>query len=647
MEKCTVVFNPAKKSIIVKKGANLLEVARKAGIFIDAPCGGKGNCGKCRVRVVSGEHRMEFTSLLKEEELKNGIRLACLTFVEGDMVVELQHVDVVEGIFVEDIKPGDEKSERIEKACKMLMEQGFKRDSGAFSAYLELPPPTLDDNVADLERLKRELRKKYGINDPMFSLNVMKKVSAKLREGDFRVRGLILKDKSSYEVLGLDGFYTDGIYGICADIGTTTVAVNLVDLNTGEIIAFASSANLQIQYGGDVISRIIYSGEEGGLDRLRKSIVDGTINPLINKITLKNNIKKENIVLCVFAGNTTMSHLFLGIDPANIRIEPYIPVFKECPELKAKDVGINVNPEAKVILLPNVASYVGGDIVSGILASGIWTQDKNILFLDLGTNGEIVLGNRDYLLTCACSAGPAFEGGEISCGMRAAPGAIESIKIDRETFEPSINVLGGKKPKGVCGSGLIDLIAEMFLSGIIDSKGKISREVPSDRIRYDEDLDVMEYVLVRDKDSYDGRDITINEIDIDNLLRAKAAVYSGLSVLLNSAGLTLQDVDKIIIAGGVGSNLHIRNAINIGLLPDVEESKYYYMGNASLIGSYLCLLFLEARDKAKEISDSMTYIELSTFPSYMEEFIKACFIPHTDLNLFPGVVSLLEKVKRR
>jgi len=647
MEKCTVVFNPVKKSIIVKKGANLLEVARKAGIFIDAPCGGKGNCGKCRVKVVSGEHQMEFTPLLKEEELKNGIRLACLTFIEGDMVVEIPHVDAVEGIFVEDIKPGDEKSERIEKACKMLTEQGFKKDSGAFSAYLKLPSPTLDDNVADLERLKRELRKKYGINNPVCSLNVMKTIPAKLREGDFRVRGLILKDKYSCEVVGLDGFYTDGIYGICADIGTTTVAVNLVDLTTGEIIAFASSANLQIQYGGDVISRIIYSGEEEGLDRLKKSIVDGTINPLINKLILKNNVKRENIILCVFAGNTTMSHLFLGIDPANIRLEPYIPVFKECPELKAKDVGINVNPEAKVILLPNVASYVGGDIVSGILASGIWAQDENILFLDLGTNGEIVLGNRDYLLSCACSAGPAFEGGEISCGMRAAPGAIESIKIDRETFEPSINVLGDIKPKGICGSGLIDLIAEMFLSGIIDSKGKISREVSSDRIRYDEDLDVMEYVLVRDKDSYDGRDITINEIDIDNLLRAKAAVYSGLSVLLNSAGLTLRDVDKIIIAGGVGSNLHIRNAINIGLLPDVDESKYYYMGNASLIGAYLCLLFQEARDKAKEISDSMTYIELSTFPSYMEEFIKACFIPHTDLNLFPGVVGLLEKNKRR
>lgn len=642
MGKCTVVFNPSKKSISVKKGANLLEVARKAGIFVDAPCGGRGHCGKCRVKVESGSHRMEFSPLLTEEDIKKGIRLACLTFVEGDMVVEIEEAKNVEDILVEDVKPGDEKSERIKNASRLLEKEGIVKDSGVFIINLELPKPSLDDNVADFERLKRELKIKHNIENITCSLGVLKSLPKVLRQEDFKIRATLLKSEGLYELLKVEGREHKGAYGICTDVGTTTVAANLVDLSTGKIVASATSGNLQMQYGADIISRIIYASSQEGLEKLRVSIVEGTINRLIKELIKKAKISKEDIVAGVFAGNTTMTHLLLGVDPSYIRLEPYIPVFRECPQIKAKDTGIDINPEAKITVLSNVASYVGGDIVSGVLASGLWAEDKNTLFLDLGTNGEIVFGNKDFMLTCACSAGPAFEGGEISCGMRAMPGAIDEVAIDRKTLEPKINVLGDIKPKGICGSGLIDLIAEMFLSGIIDSKGKISGEIKNDRIRYDENLDVMEYIVVWGSESFDGRDITINEIDIDNLLRAKGAVFSGLSVLLKTAGLSVYDLDRIIIAGGIGRNLHIKNAKIIGLLPDIDEKKFNYMGNASLIGAYLCLVYEKAREKAREIADSMTYIELSTYPSYMDEFVSACFLPHTDRSLFPSVISLIK-----
>ncbi|AIS53124.1 2Fe-2S ferredoxin [Thermoanaerobacter kivui] len=644
MEKCTVIFKPSNKSISVTKGTNLLEAARKAGVFIDAPCGGKGRCGKCRVKIISGDYKEEITSLLTSEDRQKGIRLACLTFVEGDMIVEVEESKQVQNILVEGIKPGDEKNERVLKASKLLEEEGIKKECGVFNIDIELPEPSIDDNVADFERLKRELKVKYNIENFFCSLNVLKNMPKILRENNFKVRATFLKGKNGCELIRIKARNKEtSTYGICVDIGTTTVAVNLIDLESNKIIAAASSGNLQMQYGGDVISRIIYASTEGGLEKIKSAVVDGTINRLIDELVKKANIEKQDIIISTFAGNTTMTHLFLGVEPAYIRVEPYIPAFRECPELKAKDIGIDINPEAKVIVIPNVASYVGGDIVSGVLATGIWKEEKNVLFMDLGTNGEIVFGNKDLMLTCACSAGPAFEGGEISCGMRAMPGAIDEISIDRKTLEPKIRVIGNVKPKGICGSGLIDLLAEMFLSGIINSKGEISKELESDRIRFDEDLYVMEYVVVWGKETADGRDITINEIDISNFLKAKGAVYSGSNVLLKSVGFSMDDVDKVIIAGGIGQNLHIENAIMIGLLPDIDRSKFSYIGNSSLLGAYLCLLYEQARDKVKEIADAMTYVELSVYPSYMDEFISACFLPHTDMNLFPSVMSLLNQ----
>ena len=336
-----------------------------------------------------------------------------------------------------------------------------------------------------------------------------------------------------------------------------------------------------------------------------------------------------------------MASLFLGVYPDFLRMEPYIPPFLRSPKLMGENVGLDVNDSAYVYLAPNVASYVGGDITAGVLSSGMWASDENVLFIDLGTNGEIVFGNKDFMMSCACSAGPAFEGGGIRCGMRASCGAIESVKIDTDTLEPKLSIIGDCEPIGICGSGIIDLICQMTISKVIDRRGKIQKELNSNRIRFDEH-GIGEYVLAFKEEYNLENDITVNEVDIDNFIRAKGAIYSGASVLLQSLGMDFSIIDKVLIAGGIGNSLNIENAITIGLLPDVDRSKFQYIGNSSLVGSYLALISKDAKNKLEEIGKEMTYVELSVYPGYMDEFISACFIPHTNIEEFPSIKNMIE-----
>jgi len=613
-----------------------MEAARSAGVFLDAPCAGKGHCGKCKVKILSGVHEFAKTSLLSEDELKQGIRLACLTKIEGDLIVEVIALDAVNDIMVEDITSGSSKASRARQAIEVLKTSGLKIQKGFSLLPLKLSVPSIEDNLSDGERIIRDIKCVIGTDDIKIPYSIYKELPSSIRKYNYDLTFTLRKNEGSYELIKVDNGRNSNMYGLCVDIGTTTVAACLVDLVTDEIKSSANSGNLQMQYGGDVISRIIYSTKPGGLKRLQECIVNGTINQLIQRMLTELNLTKDEIVCSVFAGNTTMTHLFLGVDAQNIRLEPYIPAFRNAPDVKAKDIGLKINPEAPVFLLPNVASYVGGDIVSGVLAAGFWNDKRNTLFLDLGTNGEIVFGNEEWMLTCACSAGPAFEGGEISCGMRASIGAIDQVIIDKNTFEPKINVIANKKPKGICGSGIIDLIAEMFISGIIDGKGKIIRHSKTERIRKNNNLDCYEYVVAWGKDSADGRDIAINEIDIDNFLRAKGAVYSAIRTLLKSVSMDEGCIDRVIIAGGIGQNLDIKNSIIIGMLPDIDPNKFEFIGNSSLTGAYACLISDDARAKAGEIAELMTYIELSADPDYMGEFVGACFLPHTDINLFPS-----------
>lgn len=636
MQNCTVVFKPTNKTIEVSKGTSLMEAARSAGVFLDAPCAGKGHCGKCKVKILSGVHEFEKTSLLSDEELKKGIRLACLTKIEGDLTVEVIALDAVNDIMVEDITSDSSKAGRAQQAIEVLKTSGLKIQKVFSLLPLKLSAPSIDDNISDGERIIRDIKRVIGTDDIKIPYSIYKNLPGTIRKSDYDLTFTLRKHEDNYELLKVDNCNNTNMYGLCVDIGTTTVAACLVDLSTDKIKSSANSGNLQMQYGGDVISRIIYSTKPEGLEKLNECIVNGTINQLIERMLRELNITKDDIICSVFAGNTTMTHFFLGVDAQNIRLEPYIPAFRNAPEIRAKEIGLKINPEAPVFLLPNVASYVGGDIVSGVLAAGFWNDKPNTLFLDLGTNGEIVFGNEEWMLTCACSAGPAFEGGEISCGMRASIGAIDQVKIDKRTFEPKINVIANTKPKGICGSGIIDLIAEMFVSGIIDGKGKIIKHSKTKRIRLNPNMDCYEYVLVWGKHTADGRDITINEIDIDNFLRAKGAVYSAVRTLLKSVCMDAGDIDRVIIAGGIGQNLDIKNSIIIGMLPDIDPAKFEFIGNSSLAGAYACLISDEARAKAREIAESMTYIELSADPHYMEEFVGACFLPHTDINLFPS-----------
>lgn len=431
---------------------------------------------------------------------------------------------------------------------------------------------------------------------------------------------------------GVENKQSESGVGIAIDIGTTTCTAAMLDLQTGKVLAKASMGNGQIRYGADVINRIIQQSKEGGVEKLKKAILDETLIPIIESLIKESGKNKEDISRFVIAGNTTMEHLLVGADAQSIRLEPYVPEFLERDGDTAKSIGLIGKDDAKVIFAPNVGSYVGGDITAGVLDTLLWNGDEMCLFIDLGTNGELVFGNRDYMLTCACSAGPAFEGGDISCGMRATKGAIDSIKLEDETFEPTYTLISGDKPLGLCGSGLIAIISELFRTKAINAKGKFVGK--SSRIRYDEEIGSGEYIVATKDESASGMEITLNESDLDNFIRAKGAIFSAIQTMLKSLDMDIEVIDKVIIAGGIGSGIDMEKAISIGMLPKIDISKYSYIGNSSLTGACAMLLSDDATNKVFEIGRNMTYIELSTYPGYMDELLAACFIPHTDATLF-------------
>ena len=422
------------------------------------------------------------------------------------------------------------------------------------------------------------------------------------------------------------------------DIGTTTVSAVMVDMLTGRILAKASSGNGQIRYGADVINRIIESQKPGGHKKLQDAIIDETLNPMIQQMSRAAGLSSRQIYRLSVGGNSTMNHLLVGINADPLRMEPYIPAFYKTNSIYASDIRLNVHPDAHVIIAPNIGSYVGGDITAGALVSMIWNQPHFSLFIDLGTNGELVFGNSDFMMSCACSAGPAFEGGDISCGMRATDGAIEACKIDKETMEPTFDIIGdpGQKPIGLCGSGIIDVIAELFRCGIISPKGKFVRE--GKRVKHDH-YGMGSYVLAFEEEAAGSKDVEITEVDIDNFIRAKGAIFSAIRTMLKSLDFDISMIEEVYVAGGIGSGINMQNAVNIGMFPDIPIEYYHYIGNSSLCGAYAMLLSTKAEKKVYELARNMTYLELSTEPGYMDEFVACCFLPHTDSSLFPTVMS--------
>jgi uncharacterized 2Fe-2S/4Fe-4S cluster protein (DUF4445 family) len=432
------------------------------------------------------------------------------------------------------------------------------------------------------------------------------------------------------------------LWGVAIDIGTTTVSLWLVDLNSGEVKAQVAEYNGQIARGEDVISRIIFTGKDGGGEQLRSLVLE-TINELVERACKRASVAQCDIIKSTVAGNSTMMHLLLGIPAASIRLAPFVTGINHVPTLSARDVGIAIHPQGTVDCLPGVASYVGADISSGVLSSGMDDTEKLTLFMDVGTNGETVLGSREWLVTCACSAGPAFEGAGVLHGMRATKGAIEEVWINGKTYEPSYRVIGEIMPRGLCGSGLISLLAEMFMTGVIDKGGNLNTQSGSTRVREGEHG--LEYVIVWGEETTEGRDIVITLVDIDNLLRAKAAIFAGFTVLADSVGVPLEGVEQVLIGGSFGKYINVEKAVQIGLLPDMEWDRFHFLGNTSVRGAYYALLDKDSRSRIKEIAARMTYIELSADNTFYDAFTSALFLPHTELARFPSVEAAFVDIK--
>ena len=620
-------------------GDNLLELARRANVAIDAPCSGNGSCGKCRVKLVEGEVESIPSRHISDEEYTAGWRLSCNTKVIGDCTV---FVPDIASAYQSRMKTADLSSPKeiaiFEECQAALKVSGIEFINDYLALDVVMAEPTLDDTMPDNERLVWGIQSVLEVERVHIPFTVMVKLASTLREHNFHVCVKGRHDGDTFHCMEICGPEDTAIVGCAIDIGTTTVTMVLTDLTNGKLLAKGSSGNGQIRYGADVINRIIEQSRTGGKKKLQDAIVKETLTPIIANLCKTAGISARSILRLSIGSNTTMNHLLLGVDADPVRMEPYIPSFFSWEGLLAGDLELPANPLAPVVIAPNIGSYVGGDITAGTLASGIWDKDEMSLFIDLGTNGELVYGNRDFLMSCACSAGPAFEGGDISCGMRATDGAVEACVIDKVTMEPTLTIVGdeGQKPVGICGSGIIDIISELYRCGIINAKGLFIRE--GDRVKRDAH-GMGRYVLATAAESETGREVSINEVDIDNFIRAKGAIFSAIDTLLQSVDMTPECIDKVYVAGGIGSGINMRNAVNIGMFPDVELEKFRYIGNSSLTGAYAMVISDQAIEKCNQVAANMTYLELSTYPGYMDSFVAACFIPHTDRNLFPNSVQ--------
>ena len=620
-------------------GDNLLELARRANVAIDAPCSGNGSCGKCRVKLIEGDLESIPSRHITAEEYNAGWRLSCNSKVVGDCTV---FVPDIASAYQSRMKTADLSSPKeiaiFEDCQAQLKESGIVFENSYRAIDVTMEAPTLDDTMPDIERLVWAIEAATGVEKVHVPFAVMVKLASTLRANDFHVCVKGRQTEHEFQCMEISAPDDTVIVGCAIDIGTTTVTMVLTDLQSGKILAKGSSGNGQIRYGADVINRIIEQGRNGGKKKLQDAIIKETLVPIMANLCKTAGISAKAILRLSVGANTTMNHLFVGVDAEPVRMEPYIPSFFSWEGLKAGDLKLPANPLADVVIAPNIGSYVGGDITAGTLASGIWDRDEMSLFIDLGTNGEIVFGNRDFLMSCACSAGPAFEGGDISCGMRATDGAVEACTIDKTTMEPTLTIVGdeGQKCVGICGSGIIDIISELYRCGIINAKGLFVRD--GDRVKRDAH-GMGRYVLATAAESETGREVSINEVDIDNFIRAKGAIFSAIDTLLQSVDMTPECIDHVYVAGGIGSGIKMGNAVNIGMLPDVDLEKYSYIGNSSLTGAYAMVVSDAAIEKCAEVAANMTYLELSTYPGYMDSFVAACFIPHTDRNLFPNSIQ--------
>ena len=642
-KKVKVHFEPDNTELVVEAGANLLEAAIDAGVHITASCGGAGTCGTCKVIIKSGEVKSTRTEKVSDEEWEQDVRQACQSKVLTDLTVHVPVESRLEKAVVTRESKGTGETVATGWSFKPLLSKYF----------VELPPPTPQDNASDLSRLLRGLKQRYKLSNMTVDFDVVRKLPQTLRDSDWKVTATTLvtavkpraADQRRPRMINIEpGDTREKHYSLAFDIGTTTVCGQLLDLNQGRVVAEGIDYNAQISYGQDVISRIAYC-QRGGCPKLQQAVV-GTINGIFRQLLNQSRVDRQDIGHLAVAGNTTMIQILLGLDPKYIRLAPYTPAATFIPPVKASSLGIKVGDHVYLFTFPLVASYVGGDINAGIVGAGVHQRKTLTYYIDIGTNGEIVIGNSDWLVAAACSAGPAFEGGGIKHGMVATNGAIEDFEIDPSTLEPTIGTIGEEKPKGICGSGLINILAGLFEAGVVAQNGKFHTDLPTNRVR--QGKDGHEYVLAWASETQTGKDIVITESDIDNLIRAKAAMYAGCQTLVNSVGMTCRaDLEQVIIAGAFGSHLNIEKGITIGLFPDIPRDRFTFIGNGSLLGARLTSFSTDLLDDARMVARMTTNFELSENTDFMKNYVAALFLPHTNADEFPSVKEKLQKNKSK
>jgi len=629
----TVTFLPSYRKIDVARGSTILEAAQRAGLNINVVCGGQGKCGKCVVYVQSGKTEFDlqkYPQFFNEDELKKGACLACETTVQGDLQVLVPESTLIQEqkILVEGWEGEIELHPSVRKY------------------FVELQPPTLTDPSPDLTRLLWGIQKSGGpVAEKIYvPLEVMREIPTLLRHSDWKVTGTIALVPGGYRLIDLQENDTSKrIYGAAVDLGSTTVVAYLWDLVSGRVAAVASNYNKQISCGEDILARVNFA-RKNGLTKLQ-ALAAESINAALTTASNSAGIDREDIYEVVVAGNTVMTHMLLGIDPAYIIAEPYVPVVQRALSVAANRIGIAGNQNCGLFVFPAVSDFIGGDIIADILSCGMSEREEISLLIDIGTNFEIVLGNREWMFSCAGAAGPALEGGEVLFGMRANPGAIEKITVDPITLNPAYTTINTIKPRGITGSGLIDLLAELISACIIDRTGRINTSVENKRVRTGSHFP--EFVVAWARETDIGKDIVITENDIKNLIMSKASIHAACVTLMKEAGVTRHDISSIYFAGAFGNYLDKKNATIIGLIPEIEIDRIKNIGNGAVTGANLALINRRERKTLDEIARKIAYIELNAEPSFMDEYTSSTFLPHTDLTLFPGVQKLLETCRLR
>ncbi|HIJ69821.1 MAG TPA: DUF4445 domain-containing protein [Planctomycetes bacterium] len=625
---CSVLFEPSGLKVRVPEGTILLEAARKVGVYLSSICGGDGYCGKCKVVINEGQFRSNPTGLLTPEESRENVVLACQTKVLSDMIVTIpkSHALATDQILI------SEDTSRFSALAGKVSEKVFDFKPLVQKTYLELSPPTIQDHTADHERLNVAIRNSIDISIPVLQMGfrVLQELPRLLRDTDYKVTATVGFRGGAMEVVQIEAGDRSGInYAVATDLGTTTIVTQLLDLITGTVVDTEATYNSQINFGEDYIRRIIYAEQNDAFDQMQASIVND-LNGLLVTLAERNRVSLNDITAVVCAGNTAMIHFLLNLDTTRIRREPYVAAASFVPPIRAAEAGIKINKRGLLYCVPSVAAYVGGDIVGGVLATGLNTRRDVSLFVDIGTNGEVVLGNQDWMMCASSSAGPAFEGSGVKHGMRASTGAIEKLRIGVDG-SVSYNTIGDTCPLGICGSGLLDTISELFASGIIDRTGRFGQK-PDKRLS--EGDEGRQFTLVQS--DCEDKQIVITQADISNLIRSKAGVFAAVKILMDTTQTKTEDLGAIYLAGGFGNYLNVQRAVTIGLLPDIDLEKIHFVGNTSIAGAKMVLLSQQAQKEAERIAGEMTYTDLMTHPGYMDEFIKANFLPHTNLSLFPS-----------